>query len=169
MQFVFISLNHFTSLAVKNIIFTKKKVFVPIKTFMAVKFIQTLVALNIFDYLIGNEDSHLKNFSIITDDNQVKMSPCYDLVNYTIELKQQNEEIALTLKGKKKRLTRNILVDYFGTERCGLTEKSIEKVLETISTAIPMWRTLINISFLSKDLKRKYLDLLARSLINLNI
>jgi serine/threonine-protein kinase HipA len=137
-------------------------------TFPAIEKLK-LFKLVIFNYLIGNEDSHLKNFSIITDDNQVKMSPCYDLVNSTIELKQQNEEIALTLKGKKKHLTRNILVDYFGVERCNLTEKSIEKVLETISTAIPKWRTLINISFLSEDMKARYLDLLDGRLTTLNI
>jgi serine/threonine-protein kinase HipA len=137
-------------------------------TFPAIEKVK-LFKLVIFNYLIGNEDSHLKNFSIITDDNQVKISPCYDLVNSTIELRQQNEEIALTLKGKKKHLTRNILVNYFGVERCGLTEKSIEKVLETISTAIPKWRALINISFLSKDMKSKYHGLLNGRLTTLNI
>jgi len=137
-------------------------------TFPAIEKLK-LFKLVIFNYLIGNEDSHLKNFSIITDNNQVKLSPCYDLVNSTIELKQQNEKIALTLKGKKKHLTRNILVDYFGTERCGLTEKSIEKVIETISTAIPKWRALIAVSFLSEDMKSKYLDLLDRRMIKLNI
>jgi serine/threonine-protein kinase HipA len=64
------------------------------------------------------------------------------------------------LKGKKKHLTRNILVNYFGIESCGLTEKSIDKVLGTIAIAIPKWKTLIDISFLSKEMKGKYLDLL---------
>lgn len=137
-------------------------------TFPAIEKIK-LFKLVIFNYLIGNEDSHLKNFSIITDDNQVKLSPCYDLVNSTIELKQQNEEIALTLKGKRKHLTRDILVNYFGAERCGLTEKSIEKVLETISIAIPKWKALIKISFLSKEMKGRYLDLLDGRLTTLKI
>jgi serine/threonine-protein kinase HipA len=137
-------------------------------TFPAIEKIK-LFKVVIFNYLVGNEDSHLKNFSIISVDNQVKLSPCYDLVNSTIELKQQNEEIALTLKGMKKHLTRNILVNYFGIERCGLTEKSIENVLETISIAIPKWKTLIDISFLSKEMKGKYLDLLEGRLAVLKI
>lgn len=137
-------------------------------TFPAIEKIK-LFKLVIFNYLVGNEDSHLKNFSIITDDYQVKLSPCYDLVNSTIELIQQNEEIALTLKGKKKHLTRDILVNYFGIERCGLTEKSVEKVLETISIAIPRWKTLIDISFLSKEMKGKYIDLLDGRLTILKI
>jgi serine/threonine-protein kinase HipA len=137
-------------------------------TFPAIEKVK-LFKLVIFNYLIGNEDSHLKNFSIITDDNRVKLSPCYDLVNSTIELKQQNEEIALPLKGKKKQLTRNILVNYFGIERCELTEKSIQKVLETITLAIPKWKTLIDISFLSKEMKGKYLELLDGRLTTLKI
>lgn len=137
-------------------------------TFPAIEKIK-LFKLVIFNYLIGNEDSHLKNFSIITDDNQVKLSPCYDLANSTIVLKEQNEEIALTVKGKKKYLTHNILVNYFGVERCGLTEKSIEKVFGTISAAIPKWLSLIDISFLSKEMKGKYLDLLDSRLTVLKI
>jgi serine/threonine-protein kinase HipA len=137
-------------------------------TFPAIEKIK-LFKLVIFNYLIGNEDSHLKNFSIITDDNQIRLSPCYDLVNSSIVLKEQDEEIALPLNGKKKHLTRNILVNYFGIERCELSEKSIEKVLETISLAIPKWKTLIDISFLLKDMKGKYLDLLDERLTTLNI
>ena len=137
-------------------------------TFPAIEKVK-LFKLVIFNYLVGNEDSHLKNFSIITDDNQIRLSPCYDLVNSTIVLKEQDEEIALPLKGKKKHLTRNILVNYFGIERCELTEKSIEKVLETITLAIPKWKTLIDISFLSKDMKVKYLDLLDGRLTTMNL
>ena len=137
-------------------------------TFPAIEKVK-LFKLVIFNYLIGNEDSHLKNFSIITVDNQVKLSPCYDLVNSTIVLKKQDEEIALPLKGKKSHLTRNILVDYFGIEKCGLTAKSIENVLETISVSIPKWKNLIDISFLSKEMKVKYLDLLDGRLTTLKI
>ena len=137
-------------------------------TFPAIEKVK-LFKLVIFNYLIGNEDSHLKNFSIITDDNQVRLSPCYDLVNSSIVLKEQAEEIALPLNGKKKHLTRNILVNYFGIERCKLTEKSIEKVLETITLAIPKWKALIDISFLSKEMKDKYLDLLEVRLTTLKI
>jgi serine/threonine-protein kinase HipA len=119
-----------------------------------------LFKLVIFNYLIGNEDMHLKNFSIITKDAKVALSPHYDLVNSTIEYKNQDEEIALPLKGKKKHLTRSILVDYFGIERCELTARSVEKVLETISLSVQKWKELINISFLSKEMKGKYHDLL---------
>jgi len=137
-------------------------------TFPAIEKIK-LFKLVIFNYLIGNEDMHVKNFSIITEQGTVKLSPCYDLVNSTIEYKDQDEEIALPMKEKKKHLTRNILVDYFGIERCELTSKSIEKVLGTISLAIPKWKELVNSSFLSENMKSKYHDLLDKRLNILKI
>ena len=127
-----------------------------------------LFKLVIFNYLTGNDDHHLKNFSIITEDGKVKLSPCYDLLNTTIEYRKPDEEIALPLKGKKKRLTYNI-IEYFGLGRCELTAKSIDKVLDTISSAIPVWKSLIDSSFLSNGMKEKYLKLLETRLHNLRI
>ena len=119
-----------------------------------------LFNLVLFNYLVGNEDMHLKNYSVIVRDGKVELSPAYDLLNTTIVLKDGAEEIALPLKGKKRNLTRNILVNYFGKEKCGLTDKSIEKSLTTIQTAIPGWHSLIGISFLSEPMKDKYRKLL---------
>ena len=128
-------------------------------TFPAIENIK-LFKLVLFNFLIGNEDMHLKNFSIINRDRKVTLSPCYDLVNSTIEYKKPVEEIALPLMGKKKKLTQNILINYFGKERCELTPKSIESVLESISSSIQEWNKLIDLSFLSSEMKTKYHDLL---------
>ncbi len=128
-------------------------------TFPAIENIK-LFKLVMFNYLVGNEDMHLKNYSIINRDGIKTLSPCYDLVNSTIEYKKQEEEIALPLRGKKRNLTRGMLVDYFGKEICELTIKSIDKVLESISSSIPEWNTLIDLSFLSEEMKIKYHDLL---------
>lgn len=119
-----------------------------------------LFNLVLFNYLVGNEDMHLKNYSVIVSDGKVVLSPAYDLLNTTIVLKGGAEEIALPLKGKKSNLTRNILVNYFGKEKCGLTDKTIEKSLGIIQSAIPGWYPLIGISFLSKMMKDKYGKLL---------
>jgi serine/threonine-protein kinase HipA len=97
------------------------------------------------------------------------LSPCYDLVNSTIEYKKQDEEMALPINGKKKHLTRNILVDYFGKERCELTARSIDNILETIALSIPKWNKLIDISFLSKEMKNKYHILLDARLLVMKI
>ena len=121
-----------------------------------------LFKLVLFNFLTGNEDMHLKNYSIIVRNGKVELSPAYDLLNSTIVLKGDAEEIALTLKGKKGNLNRNILVDYFGKERCGLTDKVVERALDSVQEAIPSWFDLIGISFLSEEMRDKYRNLLQR-------
>jgi serine/threonine-protein kinase HipA len=128
-------------------------------TFPAIEKVK-LFKLVLFNFLTGNEDAHVKNFSIINRDGKILLSPCYDLVNSTIEYIKQDEEIALPIRGRKKKLTRSILIDYFGREICELTDKSIEKVLDSISSSIPEWNNLIDLSFLSSEMKTKYHDLL---------
>jgi len=123
----------------------------------------------LFNFLIGNEDMHLKNYSVIILDGKVELTPAYDLLNSTIVLRGDPEEIALPIMGKKKNLTRNLLINYFGKERCGLTDKIIEKTLGSINSALPSWFRLIDISFLSNEMKEKYRDLLCKRLTTLGL
>ena len=121
-----------------------------------------LFNLVLFNFLIGNEDMHLKNYSIIIRNGKVELSPAYDLLNSTIVLKGDTEEVALSLKGKKSKLNRSILINYFGSEQCNLTDKIIERFLEKIQKEIPAWFNLIDISFLSNAMKDKYKNLLQK-------
>lgn len=117
-----------------------------------------------------NFHSCSKGYCFNADDGKVTLSPSYDLVNTTIEYNNNpDDEIALPLKGKKNKLSRNLLVDYFGMERCELTARSIEKVMETISSSVPKWKELIAISFLSKEMKVMYHGLLDKRLSILKI
>ncbi|MGO9482357.1 MAG: HipA domain-containing protein [Candidatus Kryptoniota bacterium] len=121
-----------------------------------------LFKLTLFNFLVGNEDQHLKNFSLITRSGKVSLSPVYDLINTTIALVNPEEEIALPLSGKKRNLTRQILIDYWGRERLGLNERTIENVTAPIRHAIPRWNELIENSFLSDRMKKNYFALLAK-------
>lgn len=121
-----------------------------------------LFKLVLFNFLTGNEDMHLKNYSVIVRNGKVELSPAYDLLNSTIVLKGEVEEIALTLKGKKSNLNRNILMDYFGKDRCGLTDKVAERTFDSIQKAISSWFDLIEISFLSEEMRDKYRNLLQK-------
>lgn len=121
-----------------------------------------LFNLVLFNFLIGNEDMHLKNYSIIIRNGKVELSPAYDLLNSSIVLKGDIEEIALSLNGKKSNLTQNILINYFGKERCNLTDKIIERILKTILAELPSWFNLIDISFLSNEMKEKYGNLIQK-------
>ncbi|MFH0866378.1 MAG: HipA domain-containing protein [Bacteroidota bacterium] len=123
-----------------------------------------LFKIVLFDFLTGNEDMHLKNYSVIRKDDKIELSPAYDLLNTTIVLKGDVEEIALSIAGKKKKLNKKVLIDYFGKERCGLTEKVIDSVLGETDKAKTKWLSLLKDCFLSKELKGKYQDLLEKRL-----
>jgi len=130
-------------------------------TFPAIEKVK-LFRLTIFNFLIGNEDMHLKNFSLITRDNKVELSPAYDLLNTTIVVPRTQEEIALPISGKKRNLSAKILIDYFGKERLKLNDTIISQVLNKINTEWNNSENLIKISFLSNDMKEKYLELLVK-------
>jgi serine/threonine-protein kinase HipA len=120
-----------------------------------------LFRLTLFNFLVGNEDAHLKNWSLITRNGKIELAPAYDLLNSTIVLRGPNiEEFALPLAGKKRKLTRELLVDYYGRERLKLSEKSIEQVLNDFQKAEVEWERLLSVCFLSPDLKEKYKELL---------
>lgn len=110
----------------------------------------------LFSFLVGNEDMHLKNFSLITRNEKVAMSPAYDFLNTTIALKNAKEELALPLNGKKSNLTRRDLVDYFARERLGIKEAVLSDVGLRFTKALPVWRKLLDRSFLSEDAKKHY-------------
>ena len=113
----------------------------------------------IFCFLTGNEDMHLKNFSLITRHNKVELSPAYDLVNTTAILKNPQEELALSIRGKKNKLIRNDLLDYFGCERLMLPARLVKKALERFINIQSEWERLISISFLSPEMKAKYQEI----------
>ena len=128
-------------------------------TFPAVERLK-LFRLILFCFLVGNEDMHLKNFSIIYRDNVIALSPAYDLLNTTIVLANPKEELALPLNGKKNNLQRRDLIDYFGGKRLQLPKRVITKVLSELQEARTTWEELHARSFLSTEMKEKYLRIL---------
>lgn len=119
-----------------------------------------LFRLTLFCFLVGNEDMHLKNFSIIYKDDVVALSPAYDLLNTTIVLPSPEEELALPLNGKKNRIKRHDLINYFGRDRLHLNDRVINKVLTELKQQRKPWEALLDISFLSDMMKEKYLSVL---------
>lgn len=119
-----------------------------------------LFKLTLFNFLIGNEDMHLKNFSLITKDRKTSLSPAYDLLNSTIALKNAKEEIALPLKGKKNNLTKNDFFRYFAIEQLELNPKIIDSITAEFQQAISEWERIIGISYLSRPMQEKYIQLL---------
>ncbi len=128
-----------------------------------------LFKLTVFSFLIGNEDMHLKNFSLITQDKKVLLSPAYDLLNSTIAQMNTKEELALPLNGKKKNLKKRDFIEYFAIDRLQLNPKVIADVLGEITLVIPGWMELIGRSFLSEVMQKKYMELLTERAARLEL
>lgn len=124
----------------------------------------------LFCYLTGNQDMHLKNFSLITrDEGFVQLSPGYDFLNTTIVNPGDQEEIALPLNGKQNNLNKKDLITYYGGEKLQLSEKAIKGVLSEFSKKQDEWKDLIRRSFLSDDLKEDYQQIVVERSAKLGI
>ncbi len=114
--------------------------------------------LAIFSFLTGNNDMHLKNFSMIEGPSGWVLAPAYDLLNVAIINPEDTEELALTLDGKKRKLKR----EHFAQLGIGLgltlkqIKGSFDRMIKNKSKAIG-W---IDQSFLSDDMKKAYKELL---------
>lgn len=86
----------------------------------------------IFCWVTGNGDMHLKNWSLVENGPLIELAPAYDLLNTKI-LIDDDEESALALDDRKSGFNRQLLVDYFGREVCGLNDRMIAKTLEQMN------------------------------------
>lgn len=114
--------------------------------------------LSIFSFLTGNNDMHLKNFSMINTGELWTLAPAYDLLNVAMVNPEETEELALPLEGKKKKLK------WEDFERLGiqldLNEKQIKGIAKRFKKNKPIAIKWINDSFLSEEFKNKYTILL---------
>jgi len=110
--------------------------------------------LTLFSFLTGNNDMHLKNFSMIEHNARWILAPAYDLLNVCIVLPEDTEELALTLAGKKRKLKKEHF-EKLG-QFLGLTDKQITGVFKRMFKNRSKALQLINVSFLSDEMKTAY-------------
>lgn len=114
--------------------------------------------LAVFSFLTGNNDMHLKNFSMIESSSGWVLAPAYDLLNVTIILPEDTEELALTLEGKKKKLNWTHFEKLGGG--LGLTDKQIQGVKKRMFKNKSKALEWLDKSFLSDAVKESYKNLL---------
>lgn len=115
-----------------------------------------LLVRTVFNFIIGNEDMHLKNFSLITRDRKIELAPAYDFINSTLALSHSKEQIALPLNGKKNNLKYKDFIDYFAYDKLNLNVKTVKNFLNLLSLKTAQWDPIIKNSFLPDDLKNGY-------------
>jgi serine/threonine-protein kinase HipA len=113
----------------------------------------------LFSFLTGNADMHLKNFSLLQQPvSGMALAPAYDLLSTALVNPADNEELALTLNGKKNKIKKSDFIRAF--QASNLDEKQQEQIFGKINKARKAWEETIDVSFLSPGLKLQYLDLL---------
>lgn len=111
----------------------------------------------VFSWITGNSDMHLKNFSLISRvPGHYVLSQAYDLVNVHLVFPEDDEELAMMLDGRKKRIKKQNFVRAMATS--GLEDKPIENIFRKLMDAAPKWYDFIDASFLPAELKEKYKD-----------
>lgn len=108
----------------------------------------------LFSWLTRNADMHLKNFSLYCPADCYLLTPAYDLLSTAIAMPEDDEELALTLNGKKKRIKREdfekAMLD------SGMDRKAGENLFNRMLRAVPQWHALIEESFLPNSLRDDY-------------
>ena len=120
-----------------------------------------LFELVLFCYLTGNADMHLKNFSLVENTwEEYELSPAYDLLSTELVIADDREETALTINGKKNRLSRkdfDILAMHMD-----INKKVLESIYARFEKVLPTWFDFIKQSFLSKSMQKQYMDLIKK-------
>ena len=119
----------------------------------------------VFSWLTGNADMHLKNFSLYRPADNYMLAPAYDLLSTALAMPEDDEELALTLNGKKKRIRRDDFEKAMLEN--GMKDSAIAKLFDRFSKSVPKWHELINESFLPKALQKAYhdkIDIMAKRL-----
>ena len=114
--------------------------------------------LALFSFLTGNNDMHLKNFSMIEQSFGWGLAPAYDLLNVAIILPEDTEEMALTVAGKKKKL-RRAHFEQFG-KGMELTDRQIQGSFNRMIRNKDKALDWIERSFLSERMKSLYQETL---------
>src|SRR5690606_18926428 len=122
----------------------------------------------IVSFLIGNNDMHLKNFSLIAfEKNQYQLAPAYDMVAVKLLIPDDQEELALNLNGKKRTLKRKDFND--AMDKAHIPKKGIENLWNKIERSKQNWQEIIKNSFLKSESKLEMLKIIKIRSENLNL
>lgn len=125
--------------------------------------IERFFKIVVFNYIYGNGDAHLKNFSLIVSAGGWELAPAYDLLN--TELHVSGDDFALD-GGLSPNIERSDVYDNSGHpcrldferfgERIGLNSRRIKRVLDEFCQLPSEADVLIDNSFLNEKCKRSY-------------
>jgi serine/threonine-protein kinase HipA len=138
-----------------------------IKMFVAaaVPALEKFFQLVVFNYVFSNGDAHLKNFSLIRDDNgEYLLAPAYDLMSTVVHTPHESDT-ALDLYAGDIKSPHYLIYGYYGREnfmelgkRLGIVETRAARILDQFNSKKNEITTFVNSSYLSKGVKKLYVS-----------
>ena len=119
----------------------------------------------LFAWITGNADMHLKNYSLYAPNGKYVLSPAYDLLATALVMPEDKEELALTLKGKKRKLSRLHFTD--AMTACGLEAKVVNNIIKKFVKIQSKLQNTIAVSFIPDEMKESYKQLIAQRIAKL--
>jgi serine/threonine-protein kinase HipA len=121
--------------------------------------------LVVFNYVISNGDTHLKNFSLIrSDSGEYQLTPAYDLMSTAIHTPMESDT-ALNLYESDMDSTFYSAYGYYGrdnfmelSKRLGIIEKRAAMIIDQFPAKEKLIRAFVEQSFLSEAVKAKYIS-----------
>ena len=123
--------------------------------------------LVLFSFLTGNNDMHLKNFSLLKKALTYDLCPAYDLVASELVVEGDDEDLALNLNGKKKKIKRKDFENAMNS--AGIDQKVIENIFKKYKKLLPKWVGFIDKSYLSEEMKNEYKILIDKKSIQIDL
>ena len=113
-------------------------------------------------FVVGNSDMHLKNFSLRETqpgNRQFRLSAAYDMLPVNIIVPQDQEQLALTLNGKKRNIHKKDMRVF--AEMSGIPAKAADRMLGKICSLEDKMIEQTKQSYLPDDQKERVFELIA--------
>ena len=103
-------------------------------------------------FVLGNGDAHLKNFSLLKNpDLGYRLSPVYDIVNSRLVLPAEQEEMSLSINGKRNKLEREDFISF--AEHMDIPGKTVDTTFRKLKESRDLIIEQIGSSLLPDDMK----------------
>ena len=115
----------------------------------------------VFSFVIGNSDMHLKNFSMIEKtegSSEYVLSSAYDLLPVNAIMPEDEEEFALTMCKKKRKIRRKDFLSF--AEEIGIEKITAEKLLSKVIKEKEAFVAMVHESYLSESMKESLVKLI---------
>ena len=112
-------------------------------------------------FVMGNSDMHLKNFSLRETEpgnRKFHLSKAYDMLPVNVIMPEDQEQLALTINGKKRNIHRKEFLIL--AESCGLMPKVAERIIAKVCGLKEKFLKQVDEAYLSENQKEKVKELI---------